>query len=320
MLSILTVSYNSGHRLKAWLDALTTDPPQTPHEIVIAENASTDGSADFLRGPLPPYVKVVWLPRNRLYTGGANAAFAASKGELVLYLNADVRPLPGAIDALVSRLRSDPTAGGVAGATLRPSDMTFEKYVNRFPRPYDLYLTNFVRREKAERNAGFRRYHMLDDDLSQPCEVPQPAGHCILLRRELLPDPPMDAGFGLFFSDVEVATHVYRSGRRILLDPAARFVHDHDRTSRPASERSLLVDLDYYTGCARYFRRYVGLGAALQVKLLFGARLLGRLLLVELPAALRGEQDWSLWRQRARVLGWFLIGRNVLRDEAKLGE
>lgn len=316
MLSILTVNYNSGPRLAAWLEAIARHPPSVPYEIVVAENASTDGSADFLRKGAPPGVRVLWLPRNLLYTAAMNEAFAASAGDRLLLLNPDVRPMPGSIDALLARLDADPTLGAVAGATLRPEDLTFEKYVNRFPRPYDVYLTQFVRRERAERNAGYRRYHMLDDDFSAAREVPQPAGHCLLVRRGLFPDGFLGAEFGLFFSDVELATKIHRAGKRIVLDPAARFVHDHDRATRPPSATSLLVDLDYYTGCARYFRKHVGVGAWLQVKLLFGARLLGRLLLVELPAALGGRQSWALLRQRAKVLWWFLAGRNVLLERA----
>lgn len=316
LLSILTVNYNSGPRLAAWLESIAAHPPSVPYEIVVAENASTDGSADFLREKLPRGVRVLWLPKNRLYTAAMNAAFLEAKGERVLLLNPDVRPLPGAIDALLARLDTSPEVGAVAGQTLRPADMGFEKYVNRFPRPYDIYLTQFVARAKAERNAGFRRYHMLDDDFSGAREVEQPAGHCILLRRELFSGEPMSRDLGLFFSDVEMATKIARAGKRIVLDPAARFVHDHDWTIRPPSETSLLVDLDYYVGCARYFRRYRGVGAALQVKLLFGARLFGRLVVVELPAAARGRQTWAMWRQRAKVLWWFLRGRNVLLERA----
>lgn len=282
MLSILTVHYNSGPRLRAWVQSLVEHAPRVEHEIVVVDNASTDGSADFLRdGPLPAGLRVLWLPRNRLYTAAMNAAFREAKGDRLLLLNPDVRPLPGSIDALLARLDSEPSVGAVAGQTLRPEDGRFEKYVNRLPRPYDIYLTQFVRREKAERNEGFRRYHMLDDDLSTVADVPQPAGHCILLRRDAVGDELMSPDFGLFFSDVEVATKLARAGRRILLEPAAQFVHDHDRTPRPPSATSLLVDLDYYTGCARYFRKYWGTGAALQVKVLFGARLLGRLALVD---------------------------------------
>lgn len=316
MLSILTVNYNSGPRLKAWCEDLAAHPPSVPYEVVIVENASTDGSADFLRRDPPARVRVLWLPKNRLYTAAMNAAYGDANGDTMLLLNPDVRPRPGAIDAMLARLESDASIGAVAGQTLRPDTMAFERYVNRLPRPYDIYLTQFVARGKAERNAGFRRYHMLDDDLDGVCDVEQPAGHCFLIRRDIFGEALMSDGFGLFFSDVEVATKIALAGKRIVLEPTAQFVHDHDRTTRPPSETSVLVDLDYYEGCARYFRLYRGLGAWLQVKLLFGARLLGRLVVIELPSALRGEQTWRLWRHRAKALAWFLAGRNVLLERA----
>src|SRR5581483_9546953 len=185
---------------------------------------------------------------------------------------------------------------------------------NRFPRVRDVYLTNCVRKEKAMKDEGYRRYHMMDVDFAKPVEVPQPAGGLLMVRRSVFPDGLMGPEFCVFWSDVEIARRVYAAGKRIMVFPDAPFTHDHNWARKPVTESSLLVDLDYYVGCARYFRKWEGRGAALRVKLSFGARLLGRLVVIEFPAALRGEQSWAIWRARARLLWNFLRDRNVLLE------
>lgn len=312
-LSVAIVNYNAGYRLRQCIESIARHAPSVPYEVLVVDNDSKDGSADFLASWPDPRVRLVRNAHNLGFTGGYNQAFGLTTGEYFLFFNADQMATPGFFDTLVRHMDEDPSLGGATGHSTSPRG-DFEKYLNRFPRPYDLYLTNFVPREKAERNAGYRRYHMLGEDFSGPVEVPQPAGGCLLVRRALFPDGLMSPEFGIFFSDVEVARRIHAQGKRIVVYPDAPFVHDHNWTKKPTTPASLLVSLDYYVGCARYFRKYDGLGAYLQVKLLFGARLLGRLLLVELPDALRGRETWEVWRTRAKVLWAFLRDRNLLLE------
>lgn len=315
-LTIAVLNYHSGYRLKQCLASLLEAPPAVEHEIIVIDNASTDGSADFLKEAVPPTVRFFANDHNLGFTGGYNQAFREAKGELMLLMNADHAARPGAIDAMVRHMDEDASIGGIGGYSLDVNGK-FEKYANRFPRPYDVYLNQFVARQKAERNEGFRRYHMMDVDFDGPTEVPQPAGGLYMIRRSLFPDGLMSDAFGIFFSDVEISRKIHDRGFRSMVFPDAPFLHDHNWAKRPVTERSLLVDLDFYVGCARYFRIYDGLGAWLKAKLLITARLSGRLFLVELPAAMRGTQSWRLWRARAMLIVHFLADRNVLLEQER---
>lgn len=309
--SIAILNYNSGYRLRQSVEAILKDPPALEHEVLVVDNASRDGSADFLREKPLPNVRFIESPVNHGFTGGYNLAFREARGEYFMTMNADLFPKPGAVDALARHLDEDASLGAAGGYVIDPEGR-FEKYLNRFPRVRDLYLTRFLPHEKAMEDEGYRHYHMVGEDFERPVEVPQPAGHLLMVRKALYPEGLMSDEFGVFFSDVEMARKVYLKGKRIMVFPDAPFVHDHNHAKRPQSETGLLVDLDWYVGCGRYFRKYEGYGAYLKVKALFGARLLGRLLLVEFPAALRGEEPWSLWRARARLLFDFLRDHNEL--------
>src|SRR5262249_30534385 len=132
-LSIIIVSYNACADLETCLASLVAQPPSVDREIVVVDNASTDGTPAAIRGRWPGV---------RLIEAGANIGFARANnlgirqtfGELVLLLNGDTIVAPGAIDALVSvldrradvavvgpRLAGRDGRGGVAfGAVVAP--------------------------------------------------------------------------------------------------------------------------------------------------------------------------------------------------------
>src|SRR5258708_26003956 len=73
--------------LPSVVEALSGNPD---NEIIVVENASTDGSAEFLREHFPS-VKVLVLDRNLGFGGGSNAGFRAARNDIVVLLNSDMR-------------------------------------------------------------------------------------------------------------------------------------------------------------------------------------------------------------------------------------
>src|SRR5258708_7283686 len=73
--------------LPSVIEALAGNPD---NEIIVVENASTDGSAEFLREQFPA-VKVLALDRNLGFGGGSNAGFRAARNDIVVLLNSGMR-------------------------------------------------------------------------------------------------------------------------------------------------------------------------------------------------------------------------------------
>src|SRR5713226_2733419 len=76
--------------LPSVVEALSGSPD---NEIIVVENASTDGRAEFLREPFPS-VKVLALDRNLGFGGGSNAGFREARNDVVVLLNSDMRVQP----------------------------------------------------------------------------------------------------------------------------------------------------------------------------------------------------------------------------------
>src|SRR5476649_243433 len=100
MLSIVIVSYNARENLERCLASLHEAPPAASHEIIVVDNASSDGSADAARRS--PGVQVIDAGGNLGFARANNIGIRASCGVNVLLLNNDTIVPHGAIDRLLA--------------------------------------------------------------------------------------------------------------------------------------------------------------------------------------------------------------------------
>lgn len=116
-LSILVVSHNTRAMTLACLDSIVAATREVSYEIIVVDNASTDGSAEAIAGH---FAKPHLIARtdNLGFGGGNNLAFEHARGELLLLLNPDTIVLDGAIDRLVAFARRRPAAMVWGGRTL----------------------------------------------------------------------------------------------------------------------------------------------------------------------------------------------------------
>ena len=79
-------------------------------ELIVADNASTDDSLDFLRTHYPA-VRIIELKRNHGYAGGYNEALKEVKSDYYVLLNSDVEVTPGWIEPVIELMEKDRTIG-----------------------------------------------------------------------------------------------------------------------------------------------------------------------------------------------------------------
>lgn len=129
--SIVVPVFNAAHVLPRTLPGLLAQ--DHPAEILFIDDASTDASPELLREAAAGRedVRVITHPRNRGRAAARNTGLEAAQGEVILFLDADVRPEPGAVRAHAAAHRQD----GVVGALSRPLLEGLD------PRdPYHIYL------------------------------------------------------------------------------------------------------------------------------------------------------------------------------------
>ena len=116
LVSVVIVAYNSLEWLKECLPALTVQT-YTPIEIIVVDNASTDGCAPWL-GQYYPDIRVISLGHAQSFAHAINKGIESASGAYFFVLNPDVSLEPDGIAQLVSVAETDPQCGAV-GAKLK---------------------------------------------------------------------------------------------------------------------------------------------------------------------------------------------------------
>lgn len=111
--SVVILCYNNIELSKRCIDSVLTVSDYPALEVVIVDNASTDGSADYLRelGREHPEIKLVLNEKNLGYAAGNNAGLAVATGDYLVLLNNDTEVTPGWVRTLLRHFRRDPQIG-----------------------------------------------------------------------------------------------------------------------------------------------------------------------------------------------------------------
>jgi GT2 family glycosyltransferase len=116
--TIIIPTFNGLRLLVACLEALRQQTyPAQATEIIVVDDASSDGTASLLHERYPE-VRVVVMPRNRGLAAACNAGAAQARGQLLVMLNNDTEPEPGWLAALVAAADANPQAGAIASKML----------------------------------------------------------------------------------------------------------------------------------------------------------------------------------------------------------
>jgi GT2 family glycosyltransferase len=232
--AVIIVNFNGAGHLDRCLRSLHDHPPATPSEIIVVDNASTDGSAALVR--TWPGVRLITLPANVGFSAGNNVGIRATSAELVLLLNNDTVVPPGAIDRLVSRLDANPAAA-VAGPRLVDGEGRVERSFGPMISPLGELRQKLVTRLH---DRGVRPVSAwVHWQARRERYVDWVSGACLLVRRFVAERVGLlDERYFLYTEDVDFCASVRAAGWKVLFTPAAEIVHLRGRSRATAASAS----------------------------------------------------------------------------------
>lgn len=232
-LSIVVVSYNVAPLLERCLAAVLAERVPGGHEVVVVDNASTDGSRALVRERFPQ-VCLVANEANVGFARATNQGLALARGRALLLLNPDAEPQPGALAALLAFLGSHPDAAAV-GPALRNPDGTPQRACFRFPTLPMFFLDLFPLHPRLMESRLNGRYPA--EQRGRPLRIDHPLGACVLLRREALEAVgPLDEGYFIYCEEVDWCWRARRAGWEVYHVPQAVVVHYGGQSTRQAPE------------------------------------------------------------------------------------
>ncbi len=247
MVSLIVINYNQKELLKECLKNIEEAKINLSYEIVVVDNASKDGSQEFLSNFK---FSADWRTNFKFILNDVNAGFARainqgiknSFGEYILFLNPDVVVLPGSIEKMVDFMERHSKCG-VCGPKLVNPDGSIQDSCRRFPKWY----TPFVRRSFLKNLSWGKRhdnwYLMKDFDHQEKQEVDWLMGAVLLVRRQALDRVGLiDERYFLYFEDIDWCRSFRQHGYKVYYLAEAKMYHYYQRLS---TSKGLLRSLFY---------------------------------------------------------------------------
>jgi hypothetical protein len=205
-------------------------------EVIVVDNASSDGSPELVRERFPD-VRLLELPENRGFGAANNAGIEVAGGRYVLLLNSDAWPVGDGIDSLVAFADRRPRAGAVGPRLLHP-DGSLQRSVRGYPTLWRLATEYFFLRKLAPRSEIFNGFYAGGFDHDHEREAEFLMGAVLLVRREALDAVGgFDEQFFLFSEETDLCYRLRRAGWSVLFTPEAEFVHVGGASTRPEWNR-----------------------------------------------------------------------------------
>jgi GT2 family glycosyltransferase len=247
--SVTIVTYNSGRFIKRCLESVLAQR-YANKEIIVIDNASTDGTVDILE-QFEDRCQIVYNDENIGFAAAQNQAIHVSAGDWVLTLNPDVLLLPNFIQALVDTGQSDARVGSVCGKLLTIL-ATFDLPDKPLVDSTGIYFTPMLRhldRGSQEVDNG----HYLQHEY-----VFGATAAAALYRRRMIEDIAIgdeffDPDFFVYREDADVAWRAQLMGWRCIYTPHARGYHV--RNVLPGNRRALPPVINMHSVKNRFLMR-----------------------------------------------------------------
>jgi len=224
IVSVIVLSYQSRSDLERCLASIAAQR-RPAEQVVVVDNGSRDGSVAMAAERFPQFERLE-LPENLGYCRANNLALARCRGDLVLFLNADVELAPDFLDQALVAFEQDPKIGLVCAKLLRDDKRTLDS------------AGQYWGRDRRVRDRGYGQPDRGQYDRPEP--VPSCCGAAALYRRAMIesiaPSGELfDEDFFAFGEDLDVALRARRAGWSALYWPRAVAYHRRGgtQTGRP---------------------------------------------------------------------------------------
>jgi len=221
-LSIIILSHNTEKLLEQCLESL---PKRDDYQVIVIDNASTDGSVAMVEEKFP-WAKLVKNTTNLGYTKGNNGAQKLAFGEYVLFLNSDTKVYKNTLETMVAFMDSHPDTGVSTCLTELPDGTLYYACHRGFPTPWNslAYFSGLAKVfPRWKIFAGYTATYLPIDKIH---EIDACSGTFLFIRKKILDQIGwFDEDYFAYGEDIEMCFRVKELGYKIMFVPNAKIMH-----------------------------------------------------------------------------------------------
>jgi GT2 family glycosyltransferase len=302
VVSIVIVNWNTRDILRQCLVSISQETA-LEHEIIVVDNASSDGSQGVVRSEFPG-VTLIENETNKGFAAANNQGLAISNGNRILLLNPDTIVLESAIDRMVAWLDAHPSVGCV-GCQVWEDERTIQRTGFSDPGPLNLALVEFGIQRLAPRHHLIGRPEYGGWDRRDERDVDVVSGMFMLLPRAVFEQIGyLDEAFFVYSEEADWCRRIREAGWRCVYAPEARILH-LDGGSKSTSQIRSRMYVQMQKSKMIYLRKYYGILGQVVGRGIF----LGSSCLKFLASFLKGNAEGAAQRRLARASLWFHLTR-----------
>lgn len=257
LVSVVVVTHQSRSQLSECLASATREA-DVPTELIVVDNASTDGGPDLVLAQFPD-ARLMINEENLGFAAAVNQGLGVAQGEFLLALNPDVVLLSGALRRLVEFLEGHPESACAAPRQWVDEDRTWQWGTIPWPPHWATIVASLPGLWRVGMKPGLlvRRWHLNRETwrTETPKGVPFLSGACMLLRTSSLRMVGgLDQGYFLFFEDVDLCVRLRQAGWGLYLVPQGGVLHAARGSVRTVPGQ--VVERHLLESGRRYLRRH----------------------------------------------------------------
>jgi GT2 family glycosyltransferase len=237
--SIIIVSWNTRTLLEDSLKSIYKQTQDVTFEVIVIDNASTDGSAEMIKKNFPQAM-LIENSENRGFAAANNQGIAISKGRYVLLLNSDTIVLDNAIEKTLSFADAHPESAVVSCRVLNP-DRTLQPTCFMFPSILNMLLSSTYLYKLFPKSKFFGRERMTWWNRNDIREVDVVTGCFMLIRLKAIQQVgTMDEQFFMYAEETDWCYRFKKANWKVMFTPVGEIIHLGGQSSRQKKAQMIL--------------------------------------------------------------------------------
>ena len=224
-------------------------------EVIIIDNASTDGSVDYLQKKFSNLQFIV-NEKNVGFGKACNQGLSIATGAYILFLNPDTIIAEDSFSECIQFFQQHPACGALGVKMVDGSGRFLKESKRSFPSPLTSLFKLFGLASLFPQSKSFGRYHLGHLDPDHYHEVDVLAGAFMMIRKDVLEKiGGFDETFFMYGEDVDLSYRIQKSGHGNYYFPGTTIIHFKGESTKRGSLNYVRM---FYNAMSIFVRKHYG--------------------------------------------------------------